>query len=188
MNVTSSAGFSNGDFVLLSEMNSACNNGLFEVQSTGTGTITLRGVGTGTNAFQSFSARDLLTDTVVHGNVTHVNVCVFRCFNGNWFVADDDNANDMTFFGIVSEETRRIPRQEQINTQNITNTDTTLSDSLNFTPSTSASLTLFLNGSLQVQGAGNDYTVSGQSITWLAQSGTAQNLTTSDTLVAVYQS
>jgi hypothetical protein len=83
---------------------------------------------------------------------------------------------------------RGTPRQEIVTTQNITGTDTALSDKLNFAPVSSASVLLFLNGVFQAQGAGYDYTISGITITWLASSGTAVDLTTSDVLVAVYQS
>ena len=79
-------------------------------------------------------------------------------------------------------------RQEAITTELIVNSDTALADTLNFTPDNDESLVLFLNGVMQRQGAGNDYSVSGQTITWLASSGTAVNMQTNDTLDATYLS
>lgn len=82
----------------------------------------------------------------------------------------------------VSTET-----QEPVATQNITGADTAITDELDQTPIYAAAVKLYLNGVLQQQGAGKDYTISGKAFTWLASSGTAADLTTSDTLVAVYR-
>lgn len=78
--------------------------------------------------------------------------------------------------------------QEEITTQVITGTDTALTDTLTNAPATSQSLKLYLNGILQEQGATEDYTFSGTTITWRAGTGTAVDLDTNDTLIAVYQS
>lgn len=80
------------------------------------------------------------------------------------------------------------PRQEFLATATITGTDTELSDTLNYTPVSSASVTLHLNGVFQMQGDGYDYTISGSIVTWLAGTGTAVDMSTTDRLVAVYQS
>jgi hypothetical protein len=80
------------------------------------------------------------------------------------------------------------PRQEAVTTQVITGTDTAITDTLNNTPSSTAALKLYLNGILQIQGAGEDYTVSGTTITWLANTGTAVDMDTADDLIAVYES
>ncbi len=77
--------------------------------------------------------------------------------------------------------------QESITTQNISGTDTALSDTLDQTPVYNAAVKLYLNGVLQRQGATYDYTLSGKTITWLASSGTADDMTTSDVLIAVYR-
>ncbi len=80
-------------------------------------------------------------------------------------------------------------RQEDITTQNIVGTDTTLVDTLSFQPRDPASVQLQLNGVVQVQGAGNDYILIGatdQSITWLASSGGAVDMATTDELIAYY--
>ncbi len=79
-------------------------------------------------------------------------------------------------------------RQEAVTTQNITGTDTVLTDTLDYTPKANAALQLFLNGVKQEQGALLDYTVSGTAITWLAATGTAVDLETTDSLVAKYVS
>lgn len=84
--------------------------------------------------------------------------------------------------------TSLTPRQESVTTQNVTGTDTALTDLLDNAPVSNASVTLFLNGVFQRQGAGADYSISGQTITWLAASGTAVDMTTGDVLVAVYSS
>lgn len=80
------------------------------------------------------------------------------------------------------------PRQEAVTTQVITGSDTAMTDTLNNTPSSTASVKLYLNGVLQRQGAGNDYTISGTTITWLASTGTAVDMDTTDVLDAVYLS
>lgn len=85
-------------------------------------------------------------------------------------------------------EVNDTPNQEAVTTQNITGTDTALTDTLNNSPVSAASVALYLNGLLQRQGAGQDYTISGQTITWLASTGTAVDMDTSDELVAVYLS
>ncbi len=79
-------------------------------------------------------------------------------------------------------------RQEAVTTENITGTDTAISDTLNNTPLSNASVKLFLNGILQTQGGGLDYTVAATTITWLAATGTAVDMDTSDVLIAVYES
>jgi hypothetical protein len=78
--------------------------------------------------------------------------------------------------------------QEEVTTQAITGTDTAITDTLNNTPSPANSLRLYLNGVKQQEGAGNDYTLSGATITWLASTGTAVDMETTDTLDAVYLS
>ena len=79
-------------------------------------------------------------------------------------------------------------RQEVLATEDIIGTDTELADMLTYPPVTSAAVTLFLNGVFQVQGDGYDYTVSGSAITWLADTGTAVDMSVSDILAAVYMS
>jgi len=76
--------------------------------------------------------------------------------------------------------------QEAIATQTITGTDTALTATLTFTPKSNASVVLFLNGVQQRQGVGKDYTISGTTITWLASSGSAVDMETTDDLDAVY--
>ena len=79
-------------------------------------------------------------------------------------------------------------RQESVTTQNITNTDTALTDTLNNAPVGATSVVLHLNGVMQSQGAGKDYTLAGQTITWLASTGTAVDMVSTDELIATYQS
>ena len=78
-----------------------------------------------------------------------------------------------------------IEYQEALTTENIS-TDSALTDTLNNTPKSNASVALFLNGVQQEQGSGKDYTISGTTITWLAGTGTAVDMETTDILIAVY--
>lgn len=79
-------------------------------------------------------------------------------------------------------------RQERVTTELITTVDTALTDQLDYTPISNASVSLYLNGVHQIQGAGEDYTISGKVITWLRGTGTAVPMSTNDDLVAVYRS
>jgi hypothetical protein len=91
------------------------------------------------------------------------------------------------------------PVQESITTEAITGTDTALAETLTSAPTGATALQLYLNGVLQVQqgtgttgepgfdAASSDYSISSQTITWLASSGTAVDMETSDVLVAVYE-
>lgn len=81
-----------------------------------------------------------------------------------------------------------VQRQETVTTEDITNADTALADTLDNAPQSNASVRLFLNGVFQKQGVGQDYTISGSTITWLALSGTAVDMETTDDLTAVYDS
>jgi hypothetical protein len=83
------------------------------------------------------------------------------------------------------------PRQEAVTTETITASDTALADVLDNIPIVSmVSLDLWLNGVHQKQGATFDYTVNATTgaITWLASSGTAVDMETTDTLDASYLS
>lgn len=81
-----------------------------------------------------------------------------------------------------------VERQERITTQLITTGDVALTDTLDNTPKNNASVILYLNGVQQAQGAGEDYTISGTTITWLRSTGTAVPMVTADDLIAVYVS
>ena len=79
--------------------------------------------------------------------------------------------------------------QEPIAAENITGTDTALAVPLSNAPKTTADVELHLNGIFQEQGAGKDYTLGGvgnRTITWLASSGTAVDMKSSDELTATY--
>lgn len=81
-----------------------------------------------------------------------------------------------------------VRRQEFVTAQNITGADTALTDTLDATPITNASVKIYLNGVLQAQGVGRDYSISGSTLTWLALTGTAVPLETTDEIMAVYES
>jgi hypothetical protein len=80
------------------------------------------------------------------------------------------------------------PQQQILASQVITGTNTALSVPLSATPVSNASVKLYINRLFQVQGAGQDYTVSGTTITILAASGTADDLDGTEKIVAVYES
>jgi len=81
------------------------------------------------------------------------------------------------------------PRQETIAAEDVTGSDTILSDGLTSAPSAPESVSLYLNGVFQ--GQGSDYRLVGathQQIEWLAGTGTAVDLDTSDVLEVTYSS
>jgi hypothetical protein len=80
------------------------------------------------------------------------------------------------------------PRQEALTTEAITGTDTAMADQLTNTPVSDASVRLWYFGVLLQQGVTKDYTVSGKVITWLASTGSVPDQTTSEELVAAYDS
>jgi hypothetical protein len=45
---------------------------------------------------------------------------------------------------------------------------------------------LYLNGVMAIPGAGKDYTLSGTTVTWLASSGSGEDLSTDDILTYIY--
>jgi len=87
--------------------------------------------------------------------------------------------------GIEAGATKEVPQVDILTTENI-NTDTSLTDTLTAAPKSLDGLVLELNGICQIRGAGQDYTVAGTTITWLASTGTAVNMSTNDSLVARY--
>lgn len=91
-----------------------------------------------------------------------------------------------TIVGTVSAAI--TPRQERVTTENITGADTALADTLDNTPVSNASVKGWLNGVGLIQGAGEDYTISGSTITWLASTGTAPDMDTTDDLDFTYMS
>lgn len=98
--------------------------------------------------------------------------------------ADKDKLDSISAGAQVNE----VHRQEALVSQVITGTDTPISDTLDATPISNSSVKLFLNGVLQEQGATKEYTISGTTITWLALTGTAVDLDTSDSLLVEYSS
>lgn len=88
----------------------------------------------------------------------------------------------------VKDKYTSFLRQELVTTQVITGTDTILTDTINAYPESAAEVKVYLNGILQRQGAGFDYElVNGRRINWLASSGTAVDMDTSDELLVVYR-
>lgn len=77
---------------------------------------------------------------------------------------------------------------ESITTETVTGTDTTLTAVLSTWPASPSKVRLYLNGVLLRQGAGQDYEIlNGRQINWLAATGTAPDLDTTDELLAVYE-
>lgn len=104
------------------------------------------------------------------------------------FVCCDATATAAVWKSTTSDVSGLTPRQESVTTETITGTDTALADTLDNTPTSNAAVVLFLNGVYQEQGAGKDYSISGTTITWLAATGTAVDMATTDVLDAHYQS
>jgi hypothetical protein len=99
-------------------------------------------------------------------------------------VATDTEGNSTTL--ARANHTHKLQElQENVTTEAISG-DTALADTLDNVPRTGSTVRLYLNGVQQQYGAGKDFTVSSQTITWLAASGTAVNLAADDVLVAVY--
>lgn len=105
-------------------------------------------------------------------------------FNGYMSSTDKTKLDGVT----AGAEPNDTPNQESVTTQTITGSDTAMSDTLNNTPVSNASVNLWLNGVHQEQGATKDYTISGSTITWLASTGTAVDQATTDVLIASYLS
>ena len=86
-----------------------------------------------------------------------------------------------------SAATGTTARQESIPTEAIS-TDIALSNELTFTPESDESVSLFLNGIQQEQGATRDYVMIGTQINWKPVLGTAVDLEGTDVLIAYYRS
>ncbi|HUU92500.1 MAG TPA: hypothetical protein VM238_14980 [Phycisphaerae bacterium] len=76
--------------------------------------------------------------------------------------------------------------EEQITAEVITGSDTAITDTIDNTPRTGMAISLYLNGQFMPQGAGKAYTLSGDTITWLASSGCAPDLVAADEIYVVY--
>jgi hypothetical protein len=103
--------------------------------------------------------------------------------NGQFLKADSTAPGGVSWASPASSD---IEKQESLATQSIIGTDTPLTAQLSQTPKNNASVSLFLNGIQQEQGATKDYTISGKIITWLASTGTCVDMETTDSLVACY--
>lgn len=107
----------------------------------------------------------------------------------NAFICVDSTVNAAVWVGVgVSGE----PYQESSAGDVITKpvADTILTFAPAYAPVSAESFKLYLNGHLQRQGAGFDYTITGatlQVITWLTTSGTAMNMDASDVLTYEYE-
>jgi len=142
------------------------------------------------NASITVNANDItvgvLQNDTMHGNLGGGGIHAAATTSVNGFMSSTDKTK---LDGIATgAEVNDTQQQEEVTTQVITGTDTALTDTLNNTPVSNASVRLFLNGVFQKQGAGEDYTISGTTITWLASTGTAVDMDTTDELFAAYDS
>jgi hypothetical protein len=107
----------------------------------------------------------------------------------NAFICTDASAGAAIWVGVgISGEPFQQSHVGDVITKPIG--DTVLSWGPLYAPVSAASFNLFLNGALQRQGAGYDYTVTGatlQTITWLTASGTAMNMDASDIVTFEYE-
>lgn len=85
-----------------------------------------------------------------------------------------------------------LPVQDVIQPQAITDVDDIIDTPLSLEPFDPDSVIVFLNGIAQVQGTGRAYEIvvdtnGNTAILWLAGTGTAVNLTSSDQIIVLYQ-
>jgi len=91
VNTTGAATFAAGDVIVITDSNSAENTGLFEVLSHAANLLTIRGIGTAGTTFNFFQ-NQFVTDTVVAGDITQVNVSVLQAgTDGVFEVGEGDN-------------------------------------------------------------------------------------------------
>lgn len=95
--------FSVGDLVQISGANNIENNGLFEVLSHITTTLTIRGVGTLAATF-NWTQNQFVADTTVAGSITKVTVAVFEAnaSTGVWETGAGSSTTGFTFSSITS--------------------------------------------------------------------------------------
>ncbi len=99
----------------------------------------------------------------------------------------DAGDNEIVLEAISFSVEAADPRQESLVTENIVGADVVLTDTLDNTPISDASVKLFLNGVFQTQGPGRAYEMVGATgVRWLASSGTAVDMATTDELEAAY--
>lgn len=108
---------------------------------------------------------------------------------GNAFICTDATEDAATWVGV---STTGEPTQEEYPGEVVrkSDPDTVLTAAPAFPPVSAQSVNLYLNGQLQRQGAGKDYTVTGgtlQVITWLTTSGTAIKLDANDIITIMYE-
>ena len=85
VNTTSAANFAVGQFILITGANTSSNNGLYEVLTHAANLLTVRGGSTA--LVEDFTQGDFVTDTVVAGSITRLNVSVMRAGDdGLWEV------------------------------------------------------------------------------------------------------
>jgi hypothetical protein len=96
-----SATFAVGQLIQIAGANNAANNGLFEVLSHVTTTLTIRGVGT-TTTVEDFTDNQFVTDTTVAGTIRRVTVSVIRAgTDGVWETAAGSTTG-LTFADLAS--------------------------------------------------------------------------------------
>lgn len=93
---TGAATFSVGDIIQISGANDLANNGLYEVLSHATNTLTIRGVGT-TATVETFTDNQFTTDATVAGSITKVNVSVLRAGTDGVFETASGSTTGLTF-------------------------------------------------------------------------------------------
>jgi len=153
------------------------------IGTTGSGELTFDATAADGNGLTgSGSVLTVDSDTETGGDIQGVNVTA----NGVGVDISAIAGTGLSADGSANLQISWTWTQESVTTENITGTDTALSDTLNNTPASAAQVRLYLNGVYQFQGASQDYTISGSTITWRASTGTAVDMDTSDVLVAVY--
>lgn len=159
-----------GNRILIKNQTTATENGIYTVNATGSPT----------------RATDFATSYTVAGAFTFVEEGTINADSG-WVCTNNQGADvvgtDSLSFTIFSSVSGALTNSnfvdKEIPTGAINGSNVTFT--LAFTPSPTGSEHVYLNGVLQMSGAGNDYTISGATITYLAAP------TTGDTLVVSYR-
>ena len=95
--VASETGFAAGDLIQISDAADVSNNGLFEVQATSAGLITIRGIGLNATT-QDFVQNQFITSAGATGAVTKVSVSILRAgTDGLWESANGSSTTGLTF-------------------------------------------------------------------------------------------
>jgi hypothetical protein len=113
-----SATFSAGHIIQISGASNVSNNGLFEVLTHVTTTLTIRGIGT-TATVEDFTQNQFVTDTTVAGAIRRVNVSILRAGTDGIWETGSGASTGITFADLASA-TGTTLQQAYVNGNTIT--------------------------------------------------------------------